>query len=86
MINFINKTVGFFMNPLMIGMLLIVLGLVFVICKNRKAAVWTLGVTIAWFWFWSMPIVCGWLAMPLERDFPVQLAENMPTAVLLSLI
>ena len=80
MINFINKTVGFFMNPLMIGMLLIVLGLVFVMCKNRKAAVWSLGVTIAWFWFWSMPIVCGWLAMPLERDFPVQLAENMPTA------
>lgn len=80
MINFINKTVGFFMNPLMIGMLLIVLGLVFVICKKRKAAVWTLGATFAWFWFWSMPIVCGWLAMPLERDFPVQLAEDMPTA------
>ena len=80
MINFINKTVGFFMNPLMIGMLLIVLGLVFVICKNRKAAVWSLGVTIAWFWFWSVPVVCGWLAMPLERDFAVQLAEDMPTA------
>jgi uncharacterized SAM-binding protein YcdF (DUF218 family) len=27
-----------------------------------------------------MPIVCGWLALPLERDFPVQLAEEFPTA------
>ena len=80
MINFINKTVGFFMNPLMIGMLLIVFGLAFVISKKRKAATWTLGVSIAWFWFWAMPIVCGWLAMPLERDFPVQLVEDMPTA------
>ena len=80
MINFLNKTVGFFMNPLMIGMLLIVLGTVLVICKKRKSAASMLGATIAWFWFWSMPIVCGWLAMPLERDFPVQLAEDMPTA------
>ena len=80
MINFINKTVGFFMNPLMIGMLLIVFALAFVICKNRKSAVWTLGMVFAWFWFWSMPIVCGWLALPLERDFPVQLAEELPTA------
>lgn len=80
MINFINKTVGFFLNPLMIGILLIVVGLVFVICKKHKAATWTLGVSIGWFWFWAMPITGEWLGLPLEEDFPVQLAEDMPEA------
>ena len=27
-----------------------------------------------------MPVVGGWLALPLERNFPVQLAEEMPEA------
>ena len=80
MVNVINKIVGFVVNPLFIGMMMVAVGLAFVLFRKRKSAVWTLGVSLAWFWFWSMPIVCGWLAMPLERDFPVQLAEDMPTA------
>lgn len=80
MMNVINKIVGFVANPLSIGMLMIAVGLVLVLFRKRKAAVWTLGVSLAWFWFWSMPIVGGWLALPLERDFPVQLAEEMPKA------
>lgn len=80
MINFINKFVGFVMNPLFLGMMIVVAGLVLIRQKRFRAASSTLMVSLIWFWFWSMPIVCGWLAMPLERDFPVQLAEDMPTA------
>lgn len=80
MVNVINKIVGFVVNPLFIGMMMVAVGLAFVLFRKRKAAVWTLGVSLAWFWFWSMPIVGGWLALPLERDFPVQLAEEMPQA------
>ena len=80
MINFINKAVGFVANPLFVGIVIVAVGLVFVLLKKRRAAVVALGSALAWFWFWSMPIVSGWLALPLEEDYPVQLAENMPEA------
>lgn len=78
--NVINKIVGFVANPFSIGMLMVAFGLVLVLFWKRKAAVWTLAVSLAWFWFWSMPIVGGWLALPLEEDYPVMLAEEMPKA------
>jgi len=80
LINFINKAVGFVANSLFVGIVIVAVGLVFVLLKKRRAAVVALGSALAWFWFWSMPIVGGWLALPLERDYPVQLAENMPEA------
>lgn len=78
--NTINKIVGFVANPLFTGMVLVVIGLVLVRRKKTKAASWMLCMVFIWFWFWSMPIVGGWLALPLERDFPAQLAEEMPKA------
>ena len=78
--NTLNKVVGFIANPLAVGMTLVLAGLILGILRRHKWAICLLAVSIAWFWFWSMPIVCGWLAMPLERDFPVQLVEDMPTA------
>ena len=80
MINAINKLVAFVANPLSVGMLLVAASLVFVLFKKRKTAIGVLGISLTWFWFWSMPVVGGWLAIPLERDFHVQLAEDMPTA------
>jgi len=80
LINFINKAVGFVANPLFVGIVIVVVGLVFVLLKKRRAAVVALGSALAWFWFWAMPIVGGWLALPLEEDFPVELAEDMPRA------
>ena len=78
--NLLNKIVGFFANPLTVGMALVVAALVLAAVRRRRATIWAAGFAIAWFWFWSMPIVGGWLALPLERDFPVQLAEEMPEA------
>lgn len=80
MINVINKIVGFVANPLFVGMLLVVLGLILVLRKKSRTALWTLGTALAWFWFWSMPIVGGWLCISLEEDYPVRLAEDMPEA------
>ena len=78
--NFINKFVGFVMNPLFIGMMMVVAGLVFTRMKRLRAASCVLAVSFAWFWFWAMPVVGGWLCLALEDDFPVQLAEDMPEA------
>ena len=80
MVNVINKTVGFILNPLFVGMLIIAAAFVLALHRKRKAVMWALGMGLSWLWFWSMPIVGGWLALPLERDYPVQLAKDMPNA------
>ena len=80
MINILNKIVGFVVNPLFVGMIILVIGLMRVRRNKVKAASWTLGVALAWFWFWAMPIVGGFLGLYLEKDYPVQLAEDMPKA------
>ena len=80
MINFINKFVGFVVNPLFIGMMMVIAGFILIRMKRLRAASCMLAVSFVWFWFWSMPIVGGWLCLALEDDFPVQLAEDMPEA------
>ncbi|MGN0854414.1 MAG: YdcF family protein [Kiritimatiellia bacterium] len=80
MIDVLNKIVGFVANPLFVGMAIVAAGLAFVWRKKIRAVAWTLIAGLAWFWFWSMPIVGGWLALPLEEDYPVRLAEEMPVA------
>jgi uncharacterized SAM-binding protein YcdF (DUF218 family) len=80
MVNFINKFVGFVVNPLFIGMMMVIAGFILIRMKRLRAASCMLAVSFVWFWFWSMPIVGGWLCLPLEKDFPVVLAEDMPKA------
>ena len=73
-------------NPLFVGIAIVAAGLCFVLLKKRKATVWTLVIAVVWFWFWAMPIVGGWLALPLEKDYPVKLAEEMPAADAIALM
>lgn len=80
MVDTIHKTVGFVLNPLFIGMLLAAAAFALAVLKKRKSVVFALGIALSWFWFWAMPIVGGCLALPLEEDFPVELAEDMPKA------
>ena len=78
--NTVNKIVGFLLNPLFIGMLLVAVGLAFAWFRKNKGAIVALVASLLWFWFWSMPVVGGWLTLPLEEDYPVRVAEEMPTA------
>ena len=80
MINAFNKFVGIVANPLFVGMMIVVAGLILAVMRRRKGAIWLSAISFAWFWLWSMPIVGGWLCLPLEEDYPVQLAEDMPEA------
>ena len=86
MINFINKFVGFVMNPLFIGMMMVVVAFVLIKVRRLRAASFALAVSFAWFWFWAMPITGKWLGLPLEEDFPVRLAEDMPKADAIALL
>lgn len=78
--NALNKIVGFVANPLFVGMIIVLAGLILTIMRRRKGVIWLSAISLAWFWFWSMPIVGKWLALPLEEDYPVMLAEDMPEA------
>ena len=80
MMNCINKIVSFWVNPLMVGVLILLVALVAAIIKRRRVLIVMLTTTVVWFVFWALPIVGGWLALPLEADYPVQLAGEMPTA------
>ena len=86
MINIINKTVGYIVNPLAIALLLGAVGALLVIRARKRGvppsrlAVVCTVLSLAWMWFWAMPITGNWLALPLEEDYPVILAEDMPSA------
>lgn len=75
MINVINKLVGYLLNPLSIGILMILLSIAW-----HKRRLMLLVAAVAWFWFWGMPVVHDKLAVSLERHYPVLVVEDLPSA------
>jgi uncharacterized SAM-binding protein YcdF (DUF218 family) len=76
----VNKIVGGCLNPLVIGMMLVVAGGMLLWRGWRKAGFGFLGASVAWFWIWSMPITYRWMGYSLEREWPVVKAEDAPNA------
>ena len=76
----VNKIVGGCVNPLVIGMMLIAVGGVLLWRGWRKTGFGFLGVSFAWFWFWSTPMMYRWIGGSLEREWPVVMAEDAPKA------
>ena len=77
---YINKIVGAFLNPLGIGLLLVLLAIVLAQLKRRRLSCVCGLLSIAWLWFWSTGAAGRLIGLPLERAFPPQLAEAMPAA------
>ena len=83
---YINKIVGAILNPLGIGLLLMLLTLGLVWLKKRRARlpgslIPICGLlSVAWLWFWSAGVTGRLIGLSLEREFPPQLAEQMPQA------
>ncbi len=75
-----NKIVGGFLNPLVIGMMLIAVGGVLLWRGWRKTGFGFLGVSFAWFWLWGTPMMYRWIGGSLEREWPVVMAEDAPKA------
>ena len=76
----LNKIVGGCLNPLVIGMLLVIVGGVLLGRGRRKSGFGFLCAAIAWFWIWSMPIMYRWMGCSLEGEWPVVRAEDAPKA------
>jgi len=83
----LNKLVGFVLNPMMIGMLFFIAGFClsglrkwrFRVSKGRVV----LGLNIAgvlWLWFWGSNVTTRLLGARLEKDYPPTMASDLPEA------
>lgn len=83
---YLNKIVGAFLNPLGIGLLFALLSLAALLIKKLRPfrspsfSAALLVLSILWLWFWSTGAAGAWLGLSLEREFPPQQAESLPTA------
>jgi len=92
---YLNKIVGAFLNPLGIGLVLLIASLICAILKRRHptsllpapypllpipSPLLPILLSLFWLWFWSTGAVGRWIGLSLEREFPPQLAEQMPEA------
>ena len=77
---YLNKTIGAFLNPLGIGLLLVLLAIVLAQLKRRRLSCMCGLLSVAWLWFWSTGVTGRLIGLSLEHEFPPQLAEQMPQA------
>ena len=77
---YLNKIVGAFLNPLVIGLLLMLFAIVLAQLKRRRLSCMCGLLSVVWLWFWSTGAAGRWIGLSLEREFPPQLAEQMPQA------
>ena len=76
----LNKIVGGCLNPLVIGLALVVAGGLCLWLKRRKTGFGLLIGSVSWLWLWSTPVMFRWLGRSLEREWPVVKAEDSPQA------
>ena len=76
----LNKIVGGCLNPLVIGLVLIVAGGLCLWRSWRKPGFGLLIGAVAWLWLWSTPMMYRWIGGSLESEWPAVKAEDAPTA------
>ena len=76
----LNKIVGGCLNPLVIGLGLVLLGGVCAGLKRRRLGVGLAAASILWLWLWSTPMMYRWIGGVLESEWPIVKAEEAPTA------
>jgi len=82
---YLNKIVGAFLNPLGIGLLLLMATVVFSWLRKGLGGVGKLSklsllLAFLWLWIWSTGAMGRWIGLSLEKEFPPQTAEKMPNA------
>jgi len=84
---YLNKIVGAFLNPLGIGLLLLLAAVAFRgfrgfrgLGGSGKLSKLSLLLAFIWLWGWSTGAMGRWIGLSLEKEFPPQMAEQMPEA------
>lgn len=76
----LNKIVGGLLNPLVVGLVMVVASGLCLWRNWRKAGFGLLIGAVAWLWLWSTPMMYRWMGGALESEWPVVKAEDAPTA------
>ena len=76
----LNKIVGGLLNPLVIGLVMVVASGLCLWRSWRKAGFGLLIGSVAWLWLWSTPMMYRWMGGALESEWPVVKAEDAPKA------
>lgn len=80
---YVNKLVGFCTNPFCVGMLMIFIGIL--LWRVRRLSFGFILGAFVWCWIWSMPAMCRWTGLALEKPWldaggRVPTAESFPSA------
>ena len=80
MIYYLNKTVGGLLNPVSIGLLLLLVGIVLVWRNWRRSGLAFCIASLTWMLAWSCQFVFPDVMADLEAEYPPQKAGDMPCA------
>jgi len=83
----LNKLVGFFLNPIMLGMILFLASLILRYIRKwkfrvsqRRVALYLNILAVVWIWFWGCNVTTRLLGVPLEKPYSPSLAADLPVA------
>ena len=76
----LNKIVGGLLNPLVVGLVMVIVSGLCLWRNWRKTGFGLLIGAVAWLWLWSTPMMYRWLGGALESEWPVVRAEDAPQA------
>lgn len=77
---FLNKMVSGLCNPMMIGVILMMIGVGALLLHRKRGGVAMVAISLLWGYFWASDIGYWCVSMPLESRYPVQEAEALPEA------
>ena len=77
---YLNKIVGAIVNPIAITLIVMMIGMVVGARGRKRLALGLIGGSAFGLWLWSTPMMCRWVGLGLEREWPVVLAEDAPRA------
>ena len=77
---YLNKIVGAIVNPIVMALILLVIGMALGARRRKRLALGFVGGGVLWLWLWSTPMMYRWVGLGLEREWPVVLAEDAPKA------
>ena len=81
----LNRFVGLFVNPFMIGVLVFLVGYILLILRkwkfpdmNGRISHFFNILGVIWFWFWGCSVATRLLGVPLEKKYPPALVQSLP--------
>ena len=77
---YLNKIVGAIVNPIAITLIVMMIGMLVGAKGRKRLSLGLIGGSAFWLWLWSTPMMCRWVGLGLEREWPVVLAEDASRA------